>query len=65
MKKKVIDIIIKIFVVIGALTFIVSGITGSINPLEIFFDQGIFTRVLSVIIGIFLLYNLKNSKKTI
>ena len=49
--------IIKILSTIGALTFIVAGVTGKMLPFGDFFVNSIWLRLFEVLLGLVLIYN--------
>ncbi|QQR76609.1 hypothetical protein IPJ63_03895 [Candidatus Nomurabacteria bacterium] len=51
------NIIIKILSIIGALTFIVAGVTGAMQPFGDLFTNSIWLRAFEVLLGAVLLYN--------
>jgi uncharacterized YccA/Bax inhibitor family protein len=54
--------IIKVLSVMGALLFIIAGVTGKIQPFGYFIQHGIILRVFEVLLGMLLLYNVSRIK---
>ena len=55
-------LVIKVLSVIGALVFIVSGITGAIHPFGDFLQQTVILRIFEVLLGLVILYNVSKIK---
>lgn len=53
------QVIINIFVVVGALTFIVAGVTGTPAPFNGVVSHNILVRIIEVMIGVSVLFSLK------
>jgi hypothetical protein len=56
------NFLIKFLSGIGALVFIVSGITGTMRPFGEFIQHGTILRIFEVILGLVLLYNVSRLK---
>lgn len=56
------NFVIKVLAIIGALVFIVAGITGSIKTFGGFLEHSIVLRIFEVLLGLVLLYNVSRLK---
>ncbi len=56
------NFVIKVLSIIGAMVFIVAGITGTIKPFGDFLEHGTILRIFEVMLGLVLLYNVSRLK---
>ncbi len=56
------NFVIKVLAIIGALVFIIAGVTGKMQPFGDFLQHGAVLRVFEVLLGIVLLYNVSRLK---
>lgn len=56
------NFVIKVLSIIGALVFVVSGITGTIQPFGDFLEHATILRIFEVMLGLVLLYNVSRLK---
>ncbi len=56
------NFVIKVLSVIGALVFIIAGVTGAMQPFGDFLQHGIVLRIFEILLGLVLLYNVSKLK---